>query len=72
MDILKANHSKSVDVFQFFDHYLRKKRFVLIYLPYKELLDYGITFEKNIYKQTDIARYSLKTRKKTKTIKIIF
>ena len=25
MDILKVNHSKSVDVFEFFDHYLKKK-----------------------------------------------
>ena len=32
MDILKVNCSKSVDVFGFFDHYLKiKKRFVLIY-----------------------------------------
>ena len=61
MDIFKVNRSKSVDVFEIFDHYLKKKRFVLIYSPYKELLDYGIRFEKKI-KQTDIAGYSLKTR----------
>ena len=46
MDILKVNRSKSVDVFELFDHYLKKKIFVLIYSPYKELLDYRITFEK--------------------------
>ena len=33
MNILKFNRSKSVDIFEFFDHYLKKKkkRFVLIY-----------------------------------------
>ena len=45
----------------------KRKRFALIYSPYKELLDYGITFEKKI-KQTDIAGYSLKTRKQTRNI----
>ena len=25
MEILKVNHSKSVNVFEFFDHYLKKK-----------------------------------------------
>ena len=48
MDILKVNGSKSVKVFEFFDHYLKKKRFALIYSLYKELFDYGITFEKKI------------------------
>ena len=46
MDILKFYRSKSVDVFEFSDHYLKKKRFVLIYSLYKELFDYGVTFEK--------------------------
>ena len=49
MDILKFNHSKSVDVFEFFYHYQKKKKkkkIVLIYSPYKELFDYGIAFEK--------------------------
>ena len=46
MNILKFYHSKSVDVFEFFDHYLKKKIFVLIYSLYKELFDYGVRFEK--------------------------
>ena len=49
MDILKVNHSTTVK-FEFSDHYLKKKRFVLIYSLYKELFDYGITFEKKINK----------------------
>ena len=57
MDIFNVNRSKSVNVFEIFDYYLKKK----------ELLDYGITFEKKI-KQTDIAGYSLKTRKQTRNI----
>ena len=62
MDILKVNHSTTVK-FEFSDHYLKKKRFVLIYSLYKELFDYGITFEKK-NKQSDMAGYSLKTKKK--------
>ena len=50
MDIFKVNRSKSVNVFEIFDYYLKKKRFALIYSPYKELLDYGITFEKKLNK----------------------
>ena len=50
---------------EFFNHYLKKKRFVLIYSPYKDLFNYGITFVKK-NKQTDIAGFSLKARKKNK------
>ena len=42
----KNNCSASVDVVEFFDHFLKRKRFDLIYLPYKELINYGITYEK--------------------------
>ena len=67
MDIFKVNRSKSVNVFEIFDNYLKKKKIAVIYSTYKELLDYGITFEQKI-KQTDIAGYSLKTRKQTRNI----
>ena len=67
MDIFKVNRSKSVNVFEIFDYYLKKKKIAVIYSTYKELLDYGITFEQKI-KQTDIAGYSLKTRKQTRNI----
>ena len=42
----KNNCSASVDVVEFFDHFLKRKRFDLIYLRYKELINYGITYEK--------------------------
>ena len=63
MDILKNNRSTSVNVVEFFDHFLKRKRFVLIFLPYKELINYGITYEKK-NKKSDAAGYSLKIRKK--------
>ena len=46
MDILKNNRSGSVDVAEFLNPFLKQKIFVLIYSPYKELINYGITYEK--------------------------
>ena len=43
MDTLKNNRSASIDVVEFLDHFLKRKRFVLIFSPYKELINYGIT-----------------------------
>ena len=63
MDILKNNRSVSVDAVEFFDHFLKQKRFALIYSPYKELINYGITYEKK-NKKSDVAGNSLKIRKK--------
>ena len=63
MDILKNNRSTSVNVVEFFDHFLKRKRFVLIFLPYKELINYGIIYEKKD-KKSDVAGFSLKIRKK--------
>ena len=67
MDILKFNRSKSVNVFEFFLSLFEKKRFVVIYSPYKDCLIMQLHLK---MKQTEKAGYSLKTRKKP--IKIIF
>ena len=46
INIFEFNRRKEVNLFEFFDHYLKKKKFVLIYSLYKELFDYGTAFEK--------------------------
>ena len=61
MNILKDNRSHSVEAVEFFDHFFKQKRFFLVYSPYKESFNYGITYEKNDKK---MAVYSLKIRKK--------
>ena len=70
VDILKNNCSALVDVVEFFYHFLKRKRFVLIFSFYKELINFGITHEKKD-KKSDITGYSLKIRKK-KVTKLIF
>ena len=68
MDILKFNRSKSVDVFEFFDHYLKKKICSYLLSIQRTARLWNFIWKKD--KQIDGAGYSLKTRKKT--IKIIF
>ena len=63
MDVLKVSRSRSVGVFLFFLLLSEKKWFILIYSSYKDLFNYGITFE-NKDKQTDVTGYSLKIREK--------
>ena len=63
-NILKVNRSKSVDVFELFDHYLKKKYLFLFTRPTKNCL----IMESHLKKKNDIARYSLKKRKKKKKI----
>ena len=63
MDGLKNNHCVSVDVVEVFNHFLKRKRFVLIFSPYKELINYGITYKKK-NKKSEVTGYSLKIRKK--------
>ena len=63
----KSNHTLSVDVVEFFDYVTKQKRFVLIYLPYKELKKFGMKFKEE-KKNSDISSYSMKLfEKKGKT-----
>ena len=54
MNILKDNRSHSVEAVEFFDHFFKQKRFFLVYSPYKESFNYGITYEKKD-KKSDVA-----------------
>lgn len=54
MNILKDNHNHSVEAVEFFDHFFKQKRFFLVYSPYKESFNYGITYEKKD-KKSDVA-----------------
>ena len=65
MDILKFKRSKSVDIFEFFDNYLKKKKFCSYLLALQKtfwLRNY--IWKKKTKKKTDIAGYSLKARKR--------
>ena len=44
-EVNKSNHALSVDVVEFFDYVTKRKRFVLIYSPYKELKKVGMKFK---------------------------
>ena len=68
INIFEFNRRKEVNLFEFFDHYLKKKKFALIYSLYKELFDYGTAFEKKINRYSRI----FTKNKKKKTVNIIF
>ena len=62
MDILKVNHSTTVK-FEFSDHYLKKKKDLFLFTHFtKNCLIMELHLKKN--KQSDMAGYSLKTRRK--------
>ena len=62
MNVLKFNRSKSLDVVEFFDHYLKKKDLLLYTRFTKNCLIMELHLKKN--EQSGIAGYSLKKRKK--------
>ena len=39
----KISRSKAVDVYNFYDHLLNRKRFAIVYSPYKNFVENGIT-----------------------------
>ena len=47
-EINKISRSKAVDVFNFFDHLLKRKRFAIVYSPCKDFVENGITYEKRV------------------------
>ena len=46
LEINKISHSKAVDVYNFYDHLLKRKRFAILYSPYKDFVENEITYEK--------------------------
>ena len=65
-EINKISCSKAVDVYNFYDHLIKRKRFAIIYSPYKDFFENGITYEKK-NKNGNIGGYTIKiTRKNNK------
>ena len=58
----KISRSKAVDVYNFYDHLLNRKRFAIVYSPYKNFVENGITYQKK-NKSKDIVAYTIKIRK---------
>ena len=61
-EINKISRSKAVDVYNFYDHLLNRKRFAIVYSPYKNFVENGITYQKK-NKSKDIVAYTIKIRK---------
>ena len=49
-EINKIGRSKAVDVYNFDDHLLKRKRFAIVYSLYKYFVENGITYKKKINK----------------------
>ena len=62
-EINKISRSKSVDLYNFYDHLLKRKRFALVYSPYKDFVENGITYKKK-NKNDDIGGYTIKIIRK--------
>ena len=45
-EINKISRSKAVDVYNFYDHLLKRKRFAIVYSPCKDFVENGVTYEK--------------------------
>ena len=51
--------SKAFDIYNSYDHLLKRKRFAIVYLPNKDFVENGITYEKkNTFE--DIDGYTVK------------
>ena len=62
-EINKISRSKAVDIYSFYDHLLKRKRFAIVYLSYKDFVENGITYkEKNT--SNNISGYTVKLIKK--------
>ena len=64
-EINKISHNKAVDVYNFYDHLLKRKRFAIVYSLYKDFVENGITYEKK-NKSDDIGGYTIKIIKNNK------
>ena len=64
-EINKISHNKAVDVYNFYDHLLKRKRFAIVYSLYKDFVENGVTYEKK-NKSDDIGGYTIKIIKNNK------
>ena len=62
-EINKISRSKAVDVYNFYDDLPKGKRFTIVYSPYKDFVENGITYEK-MSKSDDIGGYTIKIVRK--------
>ena len=62
-EINKVSCSKAVDVYNFYDHLLKTKRFAIVYSPYKDFVENGIIYEKK-NKFDDIGDYTIQIMRK--------
>ena len=62
-EINKISHNKAIDVYKFYDHLLKRKRFAIVYSPYKDFVENGITYEKK-NKSDYIGSYTIKIIRK--------
>ena len=63
LEINKISHSKAVDVYNFYDHLLKRKRFATVYSPYKDFVANGTTCKKK-NKSNNIGGYTIKIIRK--------
>ena len=61
-EIYKISRSKAVGIYNFYDHLLKRRRFAIVYLPYKDFVENGITYEKK-NTSDNIGCYTLFNRK---------
>ena len=54
----KISRNKVVDIYNFYDHLLKIKRFAIVYLPYKDFVENGITYKK-MNTSDDIGGYAV-------------
>ena len=67
-EINKISRSKAVDVYNFYDHLLNRKRFAIVQSPYKNFVENGITYQKK-NKSDNIGTYTIKIiRKNNETL----
>ena len=62
-EINKISRSKVVDVYNFCDHLLKRKRLAIVYSLYKDFFENGITCKKK-NKNDDIGGYTIKIIRK--------
>ena len=62
-EINKISRSKAVDVYNFYEHLLKRKRFAIVYSPYKNFVENRITYEKK-NKSDDIGGYTIEIIRK--------
>ena len=64
-EINKISRSKAVNLYNFYDHLLKRKRFAIVYSPYKDFVENGITYEKKTKNKSNvIGGYTIKIMRK--------